>query len=51
MDVVWIEDPVVEYQKLEGQMLAAEAPKPQNEVAAGAQDVPDSAPADTEDPS
>ncbi len=31
MDVVWVEDPVVEYEKLEGQTLAAEAPKPQKE--------------------
>ena len=45
MDVVWIEDPAVEYEKLEGQMLAAEAPKPQNEMAAVADDVADAAPA------
>ncbi len=47
MDVVWIEDPVVEYEKLEGQVLAAEAPKPQDEMtrSAEAQDIPDAAPA------
>ncbi|MHB8634271.1 MAG: DNA topoisomerase VI subunit B [Thermoplasmatota archaeon] len=27
MDVVWVEDPVVEYEKLEGQTLAASTPK------------------------
>lgn len=32
MDVVWVEDPVVEYEKLEGQTLAAEAPKPQKDA-------------------
>ncbi|HUR63635.1 MAG TPA: DNA topoisomerase VI subunit B, partial [Candidatus Thermoplasmatota archaeon] len=31
MDVVWIEDPAVEYKKLEGQMLAPEAPKVQKD--------------------
>ncbi len=31
MDVVWVEDPVVEYVKLEGQMLPPAAPKPQKE--------------------
>lgn len=31
MDVVWVEDPAVEYEKLEGQMLAPAAPKPQKE--------------------
>ncbi len=46
MDVVWVEDPVVEYEKLEGQVLAAEVPKPQNEMASAgdAEDVPDAAP-------
>jgi DNA topoisomerase-6 subunit B len=33
MDVVWIEDPAVEYQKLEGQMLPPEAPKVQKDEA------------------
>ncbi len=33
MDVVWIEDPVVEYTKLEGQMLAPRSPKIQKEDA------------------
>jgi DNA topoisomerase-6 subunit B len=32
MDVVWVEDPVVEYEKLEGQTLAPEAPKPQKDA-------------------
>lgn len=31
MDVVWVEDPVVEYTKLEGQMLPPAAPKPQKD--------------------
>ena len=31
MDVVWVEDPQVEYTKLEGQMLPPAAPKPQKE--------------------
>jgi hypothetical protein len=31
MDVMWIEDPQVEYTKLEGQMLAPATPKPQKE--------------------
>ncbi len=44
MDVVWVEDPVVEYEKLEGQMLAPLPAKPQNETAAAAADVPDAAP-------
>lgn len=34
MDVVWVEDAVVEYEKLEGQTLAAEAPKPQKDAKA-----------------
>ena len=38
MDVVWVEDPVVEYTKLEGQMLAPSAPKPQKEDAEVAAD-------------
>jgi DNA topoisomerase-6 subunit B len=33
MDVVWIEDPKVAYEKLEGQTLAAEPPKPQQDLA------------------
>lgn len=46
MDVVWVEDPVVEYEKLEGQTLAPLPPKPQGESATvGAEDVPDAAPA------
>jgi DNA topoisomerase-6 subunit B len=32
MDVVWIEDPIVEYERLEGQMLPAEAPRPQKDA-------------------
>jgi len=42
MDVVWVEDPVVEYEKLEGQTLAPLPAKPQNEMAA--EDVPNPAP-------
>jgi DNA topoisomerase-6 subunit B len=33
MDVVWVEDPEVEYTKLEGQMLPPASPKPQKEDA------------------
>jgi hypothetical protein len=33
MDVVWVEDPQVEYTKLEGQVLPPAAPKPQKEDA------------------
>ncbi|HEX2065829.1 MAG TPA: DNA topoisomerase VI subunit B [Candidatus Thermoplasmatota archaeon] len=43
MDVVWIEDPVVEYTKLEGQVLAPEAPKVQRDepkMAEDAQEAP-----------
>lgn len=36
MDVVWIEDPQVEYQKLEGQMLPAGSPKPKAEASRAA---------------
>ncbi len=32
MDVVWVEDPAVEYEKLEGQLLAPAAPKPQKDA-------------------
>jgi DNA topoisomerase VI subunit B len=36
MDVVWIEDPQVEYQKLEGQTITAAAPRPKPAAVAGA---------------
>jgi DNA topoisomerase-6 subunit B len=38
MDVVWVEDPQVEYTKLEGQLLPPVAPKPQKEDAEVAAD-------------
>jgi hypothetical protein len=41
MDVVWVEDPVVEYEKHEGQTLAAEAPKPQKDPKAAAEPEPE----------
>ncbi|HJQ93022.1 MAG TPA: DNA topoisomerase VI subunit B [Candidatus Thermoplasmatota archaeon] len=37
MDVVWVEDPQVEYSKLEGQMLAPAAPKPQKDAEVAAE--------------
>lgn len=40
MDVVWIEDPAVEYQKMEGQTITAAAPKPKPAVVAGEPKLP-----------
>ena len=37
MDVVWVEDPVVEYERLEGQFLSPAAPKPQKDPPAKAE--------------